>query len=390
MMPVAQRTTSGSGLRSSRRAALRKDAFIATLAHELRNPLAPLRNAARLLERKPEPEVVRWATGIINRQVVQMARLLDDLLDISRIKRNRLQLRRALVPLREILDMACEQSRPVLEEAKQTLRVELPPDPIYVNGDRARLAQVCANLLNNAARYTPGPGTVTITAFEEDGEAVVRVRDSGIGIEPVALGAVFDEFFHSHPAGPVGEDSLGLGLPLVKGLVELHGGSVVAHSEGPGKGSEFVVRLPVVTHDRPPEPAIFGRPEATPAGRALRVLVVDDNRDNTDSMRALLEVLGHRPLVAYRAQEAIALGAEFRPEVVLLDIGLPDMTGYECAERMRRTDWGRDALMVAMTGWGKAEDKYRANEAGFDEHFTKPVDLDRLEQILAERTGTLA
>lgn len=372
--------------RRLREADQRKDAFIATLAHELRNPLAPLGNAARLLARRPEREVVEWATGVIDRQVAQMARLLEDLLDVSRIKRNRLELRRARVSLQEILDAACEQSRPLLQEARQELRLDIPSDPVYLDGDKTRLAQVFANLLNNAARYTRGPGKVTVVASEEGGEVVVSVRDSGVGIDPGALGSIFDEFFQLQPADQRGEGGLGLGLPLVKGLVELHGGSVTAQSEGVGKGSEFIVRLPNLVEPRGAMPLSSARPEVTPAERPLRILVVDDNRDNTDSMRALLEVLGHEPRVAYRAREALVLGAEFHPEVVLLDIGLPDMTGYECAGLMRKTDWGRDALLIAMTGWGKTEDKHRAFEAGFDEHLTKPVDLDRLERMLGERT----
>jgi two-component system CheB/CheR fusion protein len=362
----------------------RKDTFIATLAHELRNPLAPLRVAARLLARKPEREVVEWATGVIDRQVAQMARLLEDLLDISRIKRNRLELRRARITLQEVVEAACEQSRPLLEEAKQELHVDLPAEPVYLDGDKARLAQVFANLLNNAARYTRGPGTVTLDGQVREGEAVVRVTDTGIGIEAEALGSVFDVFFQARPPGLPGDGGVGLGLPLVKGLVELHGGSVTARSEGVGKGSEFTVRLPVLVDAIVTTPVPLSGTEAA-VERALRVLVVDDNRDNADSMNALLEVLGHHPAVAYGAGEALALGAQFRPEVVLLDIGLPDMSGYECASLLRKTDWGRDLLLVAMTGWGKTEDKHRAFAAGFDEHLTKPVDLDGLESLLARR-----
>ncbi|BAU48380.1 histidine kinase [Sulfurifustis variabilis] len=370
-----------------READQRKDAFIATLAHELRNPLAPLGNAARLLARRPEREVVEWAIGVIDRQVAQMARLLEDLLDVSRIKRNRLDLRRARVPLQDVLDAACEQSRPLLERAGQELQLELPADPVYLDGDKTRLAQVFANLLNNAARYARGPGKVAVVATEEGGDVVVSIKDHGIGIDPAALGSIFDDFFQLQPADRRGEGGLGLGLPLVKGLVELHGGSVKAYSEGVGKGSEFVVRLPAAGEPLVTRPPASTVPGSTAAERPLRVLVVDDNRDNADSMRALLEAFGHRPAVAYRADEALALGATFRPEAVLLDIGLPDMTGYECAELIRKTEWGRDVFLVAMTGWGKTEDKHRAFEAGFDEHLTKPVDLDRLEKGLARRTA---
>jgi len=326
--------------------------------------------------------VAGWATRVIERQVVQMARLLDDLLDISRITFNRLELRMQPVRIDEVLNSAIEQSRPMLEQANQVLQVDRPAQALYLNGDPVRLAQVFANLLNNAAKHSMGAGAVHMCVRAQGDELVIEVRDQGMGIAPEAIDSIFEIFVRSRPAAAGSQAGLGIGLSLVKGLVALHGGTVHAASAGVGRGSVFTVRLPRL-HQEPPAPSQNKpAPAAVPAAHPLRVLVVDDNRDNTDSMCFLLRSLGYDCLPAYDGREALNEGARFQPQAVLLDIGLPDMSGYEVAGRMRHTQWGAGVLLVAMTGWGQAEDRRMATEAGFDHHFTKPVEIAALTTLL--------
>jgi PAS domain S-box-containing protein len=351
----------------------RKDEFLAVLAHELRNPLAPVRNAIEILRATParSPQL-QWTQDVIDRQVRQLSRLVDDLLDVSRIASGKIELRRERIELATAVHIALESSRPLIERAAHSLSVDLPPEPIWVDGDRARIAQVLSNLLNNAARYTRSGGHIWLSAERAGESAVIRVRDNGIGIRPAMLSQIFDMFTQGGSAGPHSQGGLGIGLTLVRRLVELHGGHVEAHSEGIGCGSEFVVTLPLARVDAPAQ-----RPAAESAAtrdrEPRRILVVDDNGDAADSLCMLLKSRGHDVRVAYDGLEAVGAALTFDPEVVLLDIGLPKLSGYEAARRIRESR-GEDVLLIAVTGWGQEEDRRRSRDAGFDHHLTKPVD----------------
>jgi PAS domain S-box-containing protein len=367
----------------------RKDEFLATLAHELRNPLAPIRNAVELLRIKdpPDPEL-REAREIIERQVRQLTRLVDDLLDVSRITSGRIRLQRERVGLAAVVTDAVESSRPFIEASAHELTVSLPPDPIYVDGDAIRLVQVFSNLLTNAAKYTEKGGHIRLTVERKSGEAVVSVVDTGIGIDAAHLPHVFEMFSQVAPALERSQDGLGIGLSLVRGLVALHDGSVESHSDGLGMGSEFVVRLPVSEMGEQTAQQPGGSRETSLPPRSRRVLVVDDNHDAAQSLAMMLRVMGHDTQTAFDGLEAIQAAATFRPDVVLLDIGLPRMDGYEVARRIRQREWGKTMLLTALTGWGQNEDKERARAAGFDHHLTKPVDPDTLSTMLAARAQT--
>jgi PAS domain S-box-containing protein len=362
----------------------RKDEFLATLAHELRNPLAPLRNALELLrladDNKP---LIEQARSVMERQVAQMVRLVDDLLDVSRIVRGKLELRKERVELADVLKAAIETARPLIEASAHELTVTLPPEPIPVLADPIRLSQVFANLLNNAAKYTESSGHIWLTTERWDREVAVSVRDTGIGIAAEDLPRIFGLFLQVETALERSQGGLGIGLSLARGLVELHGGTIEARSAGPGKGSEFTVQLPIVAEQGKAahEPASSGeKPESS---HKCRILVVDDLRDAADSMATMLRVIGHETRTAYDGLEAVQTAAAFRPHVVLLDIGLPKINGYEAARRIRSEPWGRNVALVALTGWGQEEDKQRSVEAGFDHHLTKPVDPAALEKLLA-------
>jgi two-component system CheB/CheR fusion protein len=368
-----------------READRRKDEFLATLAHELRNPLAPLQNAVEVMQRAGSDATQQLeARQIIGRQVRQMVRLIDDLLDVSRITRGKLELRRERIPLAAVLTDAVETSRPMLDAKRQELAVVLPPEPLDVDGDRTRLAQVFGNLLNNAAKFTEPGGRITVTAQREDGTLVVRVRDTGIGIPGDMLPRVFDIFTQvdTGPARP--HTGLGIGLTIVKRVVELHGGTVEAHSEGRGRGSEFVVRLPLAAPLLVSGASASKNTEPVAAAPRRRILVVDDNEDAAKSLSAFLELIKHDVRSAHDGSEALRVGAEQHPDVVFLDIGLPDQDGYEVARLIRQQPWGRDVILVALTGWGQDEDRRRSLEAGFDLHLTKPFDPSALEQFLRE------
>ena len=361
----------------------RKDEFLATLAHELRNPLAPVRNAVELLRVKQsaDPDVAR-SRDVIARQVAQMARLLDDLLDVSRITRNRLELRRQPVTLESVVDNAVETSRPLLDAARHRLEVALPPQQVYIDGDSTRLAQVFANLLNNAAKYTPPGGRIRLSAERTGDEVVVSVKDNGIGFAPEMGPHLFEMFSQASPALERSQGGLGIGLSLVKALVEMHGGSVASRSAGPGTGSEFVVRLPVMAPDSGFAATHAGAAVATDTGRRWRVLVVDDLKDAADSLGVLLQTLGHEAHVAYDGEQAVAAARRLKPEVVFLDLGMPKVNGYEAC-RMIRNDFGNAIFLVALTGWGQDEDRRRSAAAGFDRHLVKPVEPAALTTMLA-------
>jgi len=365
-----------------READRRKDEFLAVLAHELRNPLAPIRNAVAILGKKDslDPEVA-WSRDVIDRQVDQLTRLVDDLLDIGRISRGRLALRKERVALERVVDMALETSRPHINAAGHRLSVVLPAEPAFLDADPARLAQVFANLLNNAARYTPPEGSISLTAAVEGGEAAVSVEDSGIGFGPEAAARLFEPFSPLTSASGRAHGGLGLGLSLVQGLVALHGGKVEARSEGPGRGSVFVVRLPVAQGAAEIAPA--ARPVAAAPASGRRILVADDNKDTADSLQRVLQIFGYDVRVAYDGASALRVGAAFRPEVAVLDIGMPGANGYEVAREIRRQQ-GAQIKLVALTGWGQEGDRRRAMEAGFDYHLTKPVDPGMLNDLLSE------
>lgn len=368
----------------------RKDEFLATLAHELRNPLAPVRNAAQFLKLKgPVDPDLQHARDIIERQVGHLTRLVDDLLDVSRITRGKIVLQKERLGLKSILANAVEASRPVIEAAGHELAVAVPPEPMHLSGDLTRLVQVFGNVLVNAAKYTDRGGRIWLTARREGSDVTVSVRDTGIGIPADHLPRVFEMFSQVDPALERTQGGLGIGLSLVKGLVELHGGSVEARSDGPGHGSEFIVRLPLLITPQATRPSdAAGRTDGGAAGRNCRILVADDNVDSAQSLAMMLSIMGHEVRAAHDGQAAVELVEAFRPDVILLDIGMPKLNGYDAARRIREMEWGKRATVVALTGWGQDEDKRRANAAGFDHHFTKPVAPDVLMKLLADLCPT--
>jgi PAS domain S-box-containing protein len=366
-----------------READRRKDEFLATLAHELRNPLAPIRNALQILRQSDEREAREQARDMMERQVSQMVRLVDDLLDISRVTQGKLQLRKERLDLRDILTSAVESVRPLIDASAHELTVTMPPQPVHVQADSTRLAQAFQNLLNNAAKYTEKAGHIWLTAERRGNEAVVSVRDTGIGIASEHLPCLFRIFSQMAPALERSQGGLGIGLALVKGLVEMHGGTIEARSAGAGKGSEFTVHLPVVPAPIAASQGPGGDGEQTRSVRKCRILVVDDLRDAADSLAMMLRMSGHETSTAYDGLEALQTAKTFRPNVMLLDIGLPKMNGYETARRVRDEPWGGNVALVALTGWGQDEDKRRSLEAGFDHHLTKPIAPADLEKLLA-------
>lgn len=359
----------------------RKDEFLAMLAHELRNPLAPISNAVQALRlRGNGAEALHSASELLERQVRQMARLVDDLLDVSRITRGKIELRRERIELAPLIHQAVEAVRVPYKSMNHELTVELPEQPIYLNADAARLTQVIGNLLNNACKFTDKGGHISLNVSRNGEEAVIQVRDDGIGISPENLPRLFDMFTQVDTSLERSRDGLGIGLTLVKSLVEMHGGMVEAHSDGLGRGSRFVVRLPVLDEARQPVPESPAGGEAT-VGR--RILIVDDNEDGADSLAMLLELGGHQVHVARDGLEALEAAERLRPEVMLLDIGLPKLNGYEVCKRIREKAWGKDLLLVAVTGWGQEEDRHRSKAAGFNAHIVKPVDTAALGKLLA-------
>jgi len=353
------------------------------LAHELRNPLAPIRSAVDVLRLCGDnPQDIEWARDVIDRQVTQMTRLIDDLMDVSRITRGTFELRRERVALEEVVRHAVETSRPGIDASGHDLVIRLPPDPIYLDADVIRLAQVFANLLNNAAKYTGPGGRIAVTA-ERSGEAVaVTVQDSGIGIPEDMLARVFEPFTQLDRSLERSRGGLGIGLALAKRLVEMHGGAVEAHSLGIGHGSRFVVRLPVAAQQIAAQTAELSIPVAA-RGRN-RILIADDNYDSATSLSILLNDAGYDVRTAGDGVQALETAAQFRPDIALLDIGMPKLNGYDVARQLRRQPWGRGVLLIALTGWGGADHRQQTAQAGFDHHLTKPVDPAALTRLLAE------
>jgi PAS domain S-box-containing protein len=361
----------------------RKDEFLATLAHELRNPLAPIRNALQVIQLSTDREAHEQAHAVMQRQLHQMIRLVDDLLDVSRITRGKLELRREQMSLEAVLDSAVETSRPMIEHLGHELTVSMPKEPVIVDADLTRLAQVFSNLLNNSAKYMDRGGHIWLCAERRGNEVEVSVKDSGIGIAPGQLPHIFQLFSQVDSSLDKSQGGLGIGLTLVKRLVEMHGGRIEARSEGLGKGAEFVVRLPVGVGTSQ-APVLGGSERPSPSKSSLRILIVDDNRDAADSLRMLLRLGGNDTRVAYDGQEGLQVAGQFRPDVLLLDIGLPGLNGYEACRRIREQAWGKEAVLIAVTGWGQEEDQRRSHEAGFDYHMVKPVDPEALMKLLGE------
>jgi len=380
-----------SRLKNTERALLeadrRKDEFLATLAHELRNPLAPIRNAVRILDSDAADDRQRkWGREVIARQVQRMSLLLDDLLDVSRITRGQLELKKDYVDLKSVVGIAVETARPLLDSKQHQLTVNLPAGNVKLEADPLRLSQVIGNLLTNAAKYTDPQGKITLHARIENAELVISIRDTGIGLTAESLPGLFTMFSQVNSAIDRAEGGLGIGLALVKGLVALHGGRVEVRSEGLGRGSEFLVHLPhkvlapanaVVAEDN------HGAANAS-AVRRGRILVADDNRDAAESLALVLRFSGYQVSIAFGGAEALEVASRDRPCAAIIDIGMPGMSGHEVARRMRLEAWGRNAILIALTGWGQEQDKQAAKAAGFDEHLTKPVDPDDVERILAD------
>ena len=355
----------------------RKTEFLATLAHELRNPLAPIRSCVSILQRGVAD------TGpvleVMERQVHQMVRLVDDLLELSRINQGKVELRREEVTLGSVISAAVETSRPLIESARHRLEVDVSPEPAWLQADPVRLAQVVSNLLNNAARYTDPGGCIRVVAHAEGDAAVITVSDDGMGMAADRVAGVFDMFSQVDSRDIRAQEGLGIGLALVRNLVEMHGGGVSARSEGPGKGSEFEVRLPLLRS--PPL-----QHDAVPARKQpihQRILVVDDNRDAADSLAALLGLAGATVEVAYDGPQALQVAERFRPKVAVLDLGMPGMNGLDLARRLREGDTDDECTLIALTGWGQASDRELTRSAGFSHHLTKPVDFDAMQSLLA-------
>lgn len=357
----------------------RKDEFLATLAHELRNPLSPIHNAVHILKRTSAHEAP--LLDLIERQTRHLVRLVDDLLEVSRITRGQIELRKENLAADVVVRQALECCRPLIDKKRHRLITRLPAEPLWIFGDPVRLVQIMSNLVNNAAKYTPPGGVIEVEAARQGDEAIFCVRDNGMGVAPKMLPRLFELFMQIDAGAAHSEGGLGIGLALVRKLVEMHGGRVEARSEGIGRGSEFRVHLPLTK--APPETSREGSGVVkTEAGR--RILVVDDVRDLADSLAMVLETSGAVVRVAYDGPAALELFAAFEPDAVLMDLGMPEMDGYETARRLRRLPGGENVMLVALTGWGQDEDRRRAEEAGFDKHLVKPVDVEALESLLAE------
>ncbi|MCY1060263.1 response regulator [Nannocystis sp. SCPEA4] len=393
---VAERQRAEEALRRSherlREADRQKDEFLAMLAHELRNPLAPIHSAVELMALKEiaDPEV-RWCRDVIERQTEQLHRLVDDLLDVSRITQGKIKLQSAPLEVSAVISRALETTRPLIERRRHQLSVSVPEAPIWIEGDRTRLTQVVGNLLNNAAKYTPEGGqirlTVELAGAGAEAQVLIRVSDSGTGISNEMLPKVFELFTQVDRTVHQAQGGLGIGLALVRRLVELHGGSVAAHSDGPGSGSEFVVRLPLLRQETVAPASPTAGDAAAPGLTARRVLVVDDNVDAALSLAGLLKVSGNIVETAYDGQQGIDAADRFRPEVVFLDLGMPKIDGFGAASWIRSQPWAEDVLLVAVTGWGQEDVRTRTQESGFDAHLVKPVNFAKLSRVLAQGRG---
>jgi PAS domain S-box-containing protein len=366
-----------------------KDEFLAVLAHELRNPLAPVFYALRLLDEKPLDDPNRWyIRRIVDRQMRRLSRLIDDLLDVSRIRTGKVELRKDRIDLGAVIDHAVEVAHPLAEDRKHELTVSLPPEPVWLEADPVRLEQIITNLLSNAVKFTEDGGKIRLGVEREGQEILIRVIDTGVGIAPDLLPRIFDLFTQGDRSLERSRDGLGIGLTLSRRLAEMHGGTIEAYSDGVGKGSELVVRLPPIQSLGPPsdEP---GRAAAETPSSALRVLVVDDSQDTTELLGTLLEMAGHSIQVAHTGPSALEVAASFRPDAIILDIGLPGLDGYQVAQRLREDPALKSVVLIAATGYGQEEDLRRSREVGFDHHLVKPIDPGELQRLLVELAGRL-
>lgn len=359
----------------------RKDVFLATLAHELRNPLAPIRNGLEVIKLAEANGMVEQARTMMERQLMQLIRLVDDLLDISRVTQGKLALRRERLEMGGVIDDALETSRPLIEQAGHELMVSMPDEPIFLTGDATRLAQVVSNLLTNSAKYTHQGGHIRLIVRRDAEAVVISVADDGIGIPPAMLDKVFVMFTQVDRTLERTTGGLGIGLSLVKGLVEMHGGTIKAKSDGEGKGSEFVVRLPVMIEASNLQPSCSTDVQTVMSSH--RVLVVDDNRDGANSLAMMLRIMGNETRTAYDGQAGVDVAGEFGPDVILFDIGLPKLNGHEACRKIREKARGKNVVMIAVTGWGQDDDRRSSKEAGFDHHMVKPVDPKALMAMLA-------
>ena len=371
-----------------------KDEFLAMLAHELRNPLAPIHNAVRLMHRQEvsDPQLL-WSRDVIGRQLSHLTRLVDDLLDVSRITRGKINLNKEVIELGDIVVRTVETVQPLLDERGHTLKVAVPAGSLALLGDPTRLSQALGNVLGNAAKYTERGGHIELSARKLGAEVEIRVRDDGIGIPAELMPRIFNLFTQLDRTSGPSQSGLGIGLALVQRLIEMHGGSVAARSDGLGRGSEFVIRLPTYTREKleseptapqpsVPEQSMMNAAEGT-ARTQRRILVADDNNDALESLATLLQLSGHEVYTAANGAVALESAEQHRPEVALLDIGMPKLDGYEVARRIRAQPWGQRITLVALTGWGQDSDRRRSQEAGFDSHLVKPLDLDKLTDLLA-------
>lgn len=368
-------------LEALREADRRKDEFLATLAHELRNPLAPIRNALQIMQLTTDPATLERVRDLIERQVGHMVRLVDDLMEVSRITRGKVTLQLLRIDIRLVVNAALETSRPLIDAGNHQLSLTLPSRPIYIDGDLTRLAQVLANLLNNAAKYTPPNGRISVTVDQKRGQAVIRVKDNGVGIAPEMLPRIFELFTQVDQSLERSQGGLGIGLALVRKLVEMHGGAVEGYSEGVGLGSEFTVRLPLSSEDqsaRNPDP----KWSSISSAPARRILVADDNVDAATSLSSLLELSGHEVRTVHDGLSAVRSAKEFRPDLILMDIGMPGLNGYDACRSIRTESWGKAIVLVALSGWGQEDDRNRASDVGFDLHLTKPIDPSSLTNAL--------
>ncbi|MEO5696844.1 MAG: ATP-binding protein [Burkholderiaceae bacterium] len=379
----AQRTASELALREADR---HKDEFLATLAHELRNPMAPIANALQIMQLTRDAAAVENARGIIGRQLQQMVHLVDDLMDVSRIRQGKFELRREHVDVVRAIEAAVETSRPLIVAGRHALSVHLPPpSELVVNADLTRLCQIVGNLLNNAAKFTPEGGQIELHAERDGSDAKIRVRDSGIGIAASKMPRIFDMFSQIERPLERTYGGLGIGLSLVKRLVEMHGGTVTAHSEGGDRGCEFVVRLPLAVNGPEHVQPKSELPAHAQQSTALQVLVADDNVDNAQSMAQMLQILGYRTVTVNDGAQACRMAEVERPDAAVVDIGMPEMNGLDVARWIRAKPWGQGMLMVALSGWGQESDRRASLDAGFDHHFVKPLEIEALTRLLSQR-----
>jgi signal transduction histidine kinase len=377
---VAERARAEQALKDADR---RKDEFLATLAHELRNPLAPITNALQIVRLRPGETQLSWAQEVIQRQVHYLTRLVDDLLDVSRITRGKITLARETLEVSTLIERAVETVVPLLQERQHRLHLEPPPETLSVSGDPVRLVQAIGNVLGNAAKYTPSGGQIRVTTSRSGADVEIRIADDGVGISAERLPAIF-ELFTQGDRGAANGQGLGIGLALVRRLLDMHGGSIAAHSAGLGRGSEFVLRLPLTL--QPVRRADADSIEPVPGRGAIRrrVLIADDNADTLETLGTMLELNGHQVFRATNGELALEAAARHQPDIALLDVGMPRLDGYEVARRIRAQDWGRDTVLVAVTGWGQDADRRRSREAGFDLHLVKPLDAGALDRLLSE------